>query len=56
MKKALGFGVVLNTSFNLHGEPIVCAPGEALTMLRQTGIHYLFIEDVLVENTHAEIR
>ena len=56
MKEALGYGVVLNTSFNLHGEPMVCAPGEALDMLRRTGIRYLFMEDVLVENTHAEIR
>jgi len=56
MKEALGYGVVLNTSFNLHGEPMVCAPGEALDMLRQTGIRYLFMEDVLVENTHTEIR
>ncbi len=55
MKAALGYGVVLNTSFNLHGEPMVCAPGEALDMLRRTGIRYLFLEDVLVENTHAEI-
>lgn len=54
MKEALGYGVVLNTSFNLHGEPIICTPGEALDMLRQTGIRYLFMEDVLVENTHAE--
>jgi carbamoyltransferase len=56
MKEALGYGIVLNTSFNLHGEPVICAPGEALDMLRQTGIRYLFMEDVLVENTHAEIR
>ncbi len=56
LRESLGYGVVLNTSFNLHGEPLVCAPGEALGMLRQTGIRYLFMEDVLVENTHAEIR
>lgn len=56
MKEALGYGIVLNTSFNLHGEPMVCAPAEALDMLRQTGIRYLFMEDALVENTYAEIR
>ncbi len=56
LKAALGYGVVLNTSFNLHGEPIVCTPHEALEMLRRTGIRYLFMEDVLIENTHAEIR
>ncbi len=56
LKKELGFGVVLNTSFNLHGEPMVCTPGEAVAMLRQTGIRYLIMEDMLIENTHAENR
>ncbi|MBA4421783.1 MAG: hypothetical protein C0390_01630 [Syntrophus sp. (in: bacteria)] len=56
LKKELGFGVVLNTSFNLHGEPMVCTPGEAVAMLRQTGIRHLIMEDVLIENTHAENR
>jgi carbamoyltransferase len=56
LKRALGLGVVLNTSFNLHGEPMVCAPGEAVAMLRQAGIRYLIMEDVLIENTCAENR
>ncbi|MHB9097041.1 MAG: carbamoyltransferase C-terminal domain-containing protein [Syntrophales bacterium] len=56
LKKTLGYGVVLNTSFNLHGEPIVCTPGEALEMLGRTGIRYLFMGDMLIENTRAEIR
>jgi carbamoyltransferase len=53
LKEALGFGVVLNTSFNLHGEPIVCSPEEAVEMQRRTGIRYLIIEDELIENTGA---
>jgi carbamoyltransferase len=56
LKETLGFGVVLNTSFNLHGEPMVCAPGEAVEMLRRTGIRYLFMEDLLIENKRAENR
>ena len=56
LKRVLGFGVVLNTSFNLHGEPMVCAPGEAVAMLRQTGFRYLIMEDMLIENTHTENR
>jgi len=28
----------------------VCSPGEAVDVLKRTGIRYLFIEDVLVEN------
>ena len=29
IKKELGMGVTLNTSFNIHGEPIVCTPEDA---------------------------
>ncbi|MDX9822430.1 MAG: carbamoyltransferase C-terminal domain-containing protein, partial [Syntrophales bacterium] len=53
IKAETGFGVVLNTSFNIHGEPMVCSPAEALFMLRETGIRYLFMEDLLVENLAA---
>jgi len=56
IKRSLGFGVVLNTSLNLHGEPMVGTPAEALEMLRQTGIRYLIMEDRLIENTRAENR
>ena len=56
LKETLGFGVVLNTSFNLHGEPMVCSPDEAVEMQRRTGIRYLFMEDLLIENTRAENR
>ncbi len=55
IKEALGYGVVLNTSLNLHGEPMVCSPDEAVEMLRKTGIRYLIMEDWLIENTHAEL-
>ncbi|MBF0566141.1 MAG: hypothetical protein HQK89_12960, partial [Nitrospirae bacterium] len=30
VKKILGRGIVLNTSFNLHGEPLVCTPEDAV--------------------------
>jgi len=53
IKAETGFGAVLNTSFNIHGEPMVCSPAEALLMLRETGIRYLFMEDLLVENLAA---
>jgi len=55
LKETLGFGVVLNTSFNLHGEPMVCSPDEAVEMQRRTGIRYLIMEDWLIENTSTEI-
>ncbi len=37
-KKMSGIGALLNTSFNLHGEPIVCSPDDAVrTLLRTEG-------------------
>ena len=50
IKKELGCGLVLNTSFNIHGDPMVCSPREALETLGRTGIRYLFMGDILVEN------
>ncbi len=43
-----GVGAVLNTSFNLHGEPIVCTPKEALDSFRKIGIDALICENYLV--------
>ncbi|TSC64392.1 MAG: carbamoyltransferase [Microgenomates group bacterium Gr01-1014_93] len=40
---------ILNTSFNLHGEPIVCTPRDALNTLQRSGLKYLQIEDYLIE-------
>jgi len=31
-KEKTGFGLVVNTSFNVRGEPIVCSPDECLQM------------------------
>ncbi|MBF0139269.1 MAG: hypothetical protein HQL74_03200 [Magnetococcales bacterium] len=44
-----GYGVVLNTSFNLHGQPLVRTPREALDMMRQTPLSALIIGNFLVE-------
>jgi carbamoyltransferase len=55
IKETLGYGVVLNTSLNLHGDPMVCAPDEALEMLRRINIRYLIMEDWLFENTHEKM-
>ena len=37
MKARTGFGVVLNTSYNIHGEPLVCSPAEAIDVYLRTG-------------------
>lgn len=49
MKQLTGHGVVLNTSFNLSHEPIVCTPRDALATFFSSGLDALFIGDFLVE-------
>ena len=43
-----GNAVVLNTSLNRRGEPIVCTPNDALTMFLGCDLQYLVMEDLLV--------
>lgn len=44
-----GVPVVLNTSMNIKGEPVVCTPRDALKCLIDTGIDVLVCEDVIVD-------
>ena len=44
-----GVAVVLNTSFNIHGEPLVCAPAEAVDVFQRSGADALAIGPYLVE-------
>ncbi len=43
-----GNGVALNTSLNRRGEPMVCAPQDALNMFLGSDLQYLALEDWLV--------
>ena len=47
-EKLKGVSVVLNTSFNVKGEPIVCSPSDAIRCFASTGIDYLVISDNIV--------
>jgi carbamoyltransferase len=47
-KKRTGYGILLNTSFNLHGEPIVCKPADALRTFSETDLRYMVMEGLLV--------
>ncbi|HJV28421.1 MAG TPA: carbamoyltransferase C-terminal domain-containing protein [Aromatoleum sp.] len=49
LEKLTGNGVVLNTSLNRRGEPIVCSPQDALDMFFGCDLRYLVMEDVLAE-------
>jgi carbamoyltransferase len=44
-----GTGAVLNTSFNIHGEPMVCSPEEAIDVFLRSGADVLAIGPFLVE-------
>jgi len=48
-KMKTGIGAVLNTSFNLHGEPNVCSPYDAIKTFKNSGIKYLLIGNYLIE-------
>ncbi len=41
--------VVLNTSFNLHGEPIVCKEEDAIKSFLKTKFNYLLLGNYLIE-------
>ena len=48
LKKRTGVSVVLNTSFNVAGEPIVESPRDALNTFLKTNIDVLVIENYLI--------
>ncbi|MDT3670437.1 MAG: carbamoyltransferase [Aromatoleum sp.] len=54
LEKLTGNGVVLNTSLNRRGEPMICSPTDALNMFYGSDLQYLVMEDVLVVKAGAE--
>ncbi len=48
LERRTGNAVVLNTSLNRRGEPMVCSPTDALNMFYGSDLQYLIMEDVLV--------
>jgi carbamoyltransferase len=49
--RATGVPVILNTSFNLRGEPIVNTPQEAFHTFSLSGMDVLVLEDYVIEKT-----
>ena len=49
--KQTGCPVLVNTSFNVRGEPIVCTPEDAYRCFMRTEMDYLALENVLVAKT-----
>lgn len=48
-KKLTGYGVVVNTSFNVRGEPIVCTPEDAYRCFMRTEMDALVLGNYLFE-------
>lgn len=55
-KKRTGYGVLVNTSFNVRGEPIVCTPEDAYRCFMRTEMDYLFVEGFWMEKIHQPKR
>lgn len=51
LQKRHGCPVVINTSFNVRGEPIVCTPEDAYRCFVNTNMDYLVMGDFLLEKT-----
>ena len=47
-EKITGVPIVLNTSFNINGEPVVLTPDDALNTLFNSGLEHLFLSDYYV--------
>jgi carbamoyltransferase len=55
-KKQTGIGGILNTSFNLHGEPNVCSPEDAIRTFLKSGLEYLVLGDVLLTKKKSALK
>jgi carbamoyltransferase len=48
-EKLTGYGVIVNTSFNVRGEPIVCTPEDAYRCFMRTEMDYLVVGSFLLD-------
>ena len=48
-ERQTGCAVLVNTSFNVRGEPIVCAPADAYRCFMRTEMDLLVLEDCLLD-------
>lgn len=55
-QKKTGVGAVLNTSFNLHGEPIVRTAADAYRVFKITDIDALLLDGKIVAKKEARLR
>jgi carbamoyltransferase len=48
-KNQTGYGIIVNTSFNVRGEPIVCTPDDAYRCFMRTEMDYLVMGEYLFD-------
>lgn len=51
LKEKTGHGIVINTSFNVRGEPIVCTPEDSYRCFMRTEMDYLVIGNFVFSKT-----
>jgi carbamoyltransferase len=52
--KSTGCPVIINTSFNVRGEPIVCTPDDAYRCFMRTNMDYLVMGNYLFDKNNQE--
>jgi carbamoyltransferase len=50
-KELTGYGILVNTSFNVRSEPIVCTPEDAYRCFMRTGIDILVLDDFVLHKS-----
>ncbi|GJQ64518.1 MAG: nodulation protein [Melioribacteraceae bacterium] len=54
-KKLTGYGIIVNTSFNVRGEPIVCTPDDAFRCFMRTEMDYLVLGNFILGKKEQKI-
>jgi carbamoyltransferase len=50
-KEKTDYGIIVNTSFNVRGEPIICTPEDAYLCFMRTEMDMLVLEDIILYKT-----
>jgi carbamoyltransferase len=53
-KKLTGYGVIINTSFNVNGEPIICTPRDAVRCFMKTNMDILVLNNYILFKSEQE--
>ena len=53
-KKITGCSVLVNTSFNIRGEPIVCSPEDALRCFMGTNLDLLVLNNFMLKKINQD--